>query len=545
METYESKQKIHQSQKLFNKAVYQANTAYRKGDFNSSMAWAQIAAHFAFIRHPGFYASPALESILLKIAEKIKDNSRKNSPVFKLKSRLKDSGKMRFLYVVTEFYGSGGHSAFIARWIKNTSGNSVHSLVSTAKNGQLPEILASAIEESGGWNCSLSDMSQSLVERALFLRQLANSWADVVVLFVHPFDPVPTVAFGVEGGPPVIFCNHADHAFWLGVSITDVSVDYHSLGSLISRKRRGINGSKILPIPLLKGKADPHDKLETRKKLGLEENEIMMLTVAREEKFLPYDGYNYFEVMVKFLKQNPKTKLFVVGPNHQGRWVEASALVGGRIKALGTLDRLRLEDLFAVADVYVSSFPCGSGTAMLEAGMHGVPMVGLQFMLPHITGQDDVAFTKLPVHASSISKLTASLEQVINNPYDSKERAAQVKENIEREHCLPGWNLYLDNVLQSLPSQHHLRKLTIQGGDMDSSDFYLAYLDSEMLSDELVEHSFGRLVRVYSKYLPRNDSLMLQAKSLYDALPKVYNLKKAKEYLYNLKEFIQIGLIAK
>ena len=183
---------------------------------------------------------------------------------------------------------------------------------------------------------------------------------------------------------------------------------------------------------------------------------------------------------------------------------------------------------------------------MLEAGVHGVPLVGLQInMLPHITGQDDVAFTKLPVHAASISKLTASLMQVINDPFGSKERAAQVKENIEREHCSPGWNLYLDNVLQSLPSQHHLRKLTIQGGNMDSSDFYLAYLDSEMLSDELVEHSFGRLVRVYSKYLPRNDSLMLQAKSLYDALPKVYNLKKAKEYLYNLKEFIQIGLTAK
>jgi hypothetical protein len=129
--------------------------------------------------------------------------------------------------------------------------------------------------------------------------------------------------------------------------------------------------------------------------------------------------------------------------------------------------------------------------------------------------------------------------QVINNPYDSKERAAQVKENIEHEHCSPGWNLYLDNVLQSLPSQHHLRKLSIQGGNMDSSDFYLAYLDSEMFSNELVEHSFGRLVRVYSKYLPRNDSLMLQAKSLYDALPKVNNVKNGKEYLYNFREFLR------
>jgi hypothetical protein len=539
LETNDSKQQILLSQKLFNRALDQAEAAFRLGNFNAAIAWAQITAHFATVRHPGFYVSPTLENLLLRIAQKIRQPPQTTPAVLMLKQK-QDLGKMHFLHVVSEIYSGGGHSAFIERWIKNTNLNSIHSLVSTSKNNQLPNTLFAAIEESGGWHYSLPDLTQNLVERALFLRQIANSWADVIVLFIHPFDPLPTVAFGIAEGPPVIFCNHADHQFWLGASIIDVPIDYHVSGSLISSKRRGIKESKILPIPLLKNNNGLHDKANTRKKLGLKDEEIMMLTVAREEKFLPYNGVNFFEVMVKFLKQNPNAKLFAVGPQHQGKWVEASTLVDGRIRALGTLDRPVLDELFEAADVYVTSFPCGSGTALLEAGLRGLPLAGLQNKeMPNLTGQDDVAFEKLPVHAASINELYASLEGLIKNRSSGKEWAVTVKESIENTHCSPGWNSYLEAILQSLPSQHHIRAIADPSGELDYSDFYLTYLCSKMLSDELVEHSFARLIRVYSKNLPRKDCFRLQAKSLSEALLKVRGKQKVKEYLYNFREFVE------
>jgi glycosyltransferase involved in cell wall biosynthesis len=447
---------------------------------------------------------------------------------------------MHVLHVATEVYSGGGHSAFITRWIDATKASSSHSLITTNSSNALPEELFWAIEESGGWHLSLPAMTQTLVERALLLRHLADSWADIVVLTVHPFDTLPTVAFGVEGGPPVLFCNHADHQFWVGASIIDVPVEYHASGGLVSNNRRGIRDSQVLPIPLPKTISNPAKPETAKEKLGLKNNEMMLLTVAREEKYLPYDGVDFFDVMVKFLKLHTDLKLFAAGPAPQGRWIEASTLTNGCIKALGPLDRQHLNELFDAADVYVSSFPCSSATAMLEAGLHGVPLVGLQNReMPHLTGQDDVAFEGLPIYAASVEEMFAFLEALIENRSYSKEWAIKAQKRIENTHRPPVWNRYLDKILQSLPSKHKIRILPQLNGELDYSDHYLAYLNSKMLSDELVEHTFARLIRVvYANHLSRKDCFNLQARALCEALPKIKSKSKAKEYLYNFREFL-------
>ena len=76
LETNETEQVILQSQKLFNRALTKAEATYNKGNLNGAIAWAQTAAHLASVRHPGFYVSPALENLLLEIAEKISHPSK-------------------------------------------------------------------------------------------------------------------------------------------------------------------------------------------------------------------------------------------------------------------------------------------------------------------------------------------------------------------------------------------------------------------------------------------------------------------------------------
>ncbi len=537
MENQQINQQILKSATIFNRALHKAESALKKNNLNSALAWAEIGAHFAFVRHPGFYTSAPLEKLLLQIAQKI--DVQPNHPLANLlESQTKNHDKTRFLHVLTEAYESGGHSRFITRWIRNTSENSIHSLITTSGNGILPVSLSSAIEDSGGWHNSLSEMSSSLVERSLLLRQLAKSWADIIVLFTHPFDPLPTAAFGIEGGPPIIFCNHADHVFWLGVSISDVIAEYHVTGSLLSAKRRGIVDSKLLPIPLAKAAMKFRDDA-TRGKLGLKNDELLLLTVGRDEKFLPFDNIDFLDVMVKIVKKHPKLKLIAVGPEDAGRWKEASDIVEGKIKAVGTLDRGILDMLYYAADLYVESFPCGSGTALLEAGMHAVPVIGLHLeQIPHISGEDDVSFENLKVHTYSVSDLIKSLEYMIEYPDASRQKALLIKENIENFHCQPGWNWYLDKVIKALPDHHQIRTCKSIDAQTDYADIYLAYVDSEKLSNELLEHSFSRLIRVYSKYLKRSETVQEQTKYFLNALPKVRNSQKAREYLYNFREFI-------
>jgi hypothetical protein len=399
-------------------------------------------------------------------------------------------------------------------------------------------MLSSAIRKSGGWYFSLPALTSDLYNQALFLRQFALDWADVIVLFVHPFDPVPTVAFGVNGGPPIIFCNHADHAFWLGSSIADVIADYHPSAGLLSAKRRGTQSSTILPIPLPKNNPDLRD-VSARNRLGVGDHEVMLLTVGRDEKFLPFGNYDFLSTIVKVLKNHPNAKLFAAGPCLEGRWKEASDQVGGRITALGTVDRSVLDGFYQAADLYISSFPCGSGTAMLEAGIHNLPILGLHVeSLPHFSGVDDVAFKDSGIFASSTESFEGMLDSMIKDSMSYRQRASLVKENIVRQHCSPGWNAHLDNVLQSLPSQHAVHQPKPIVAQIDYADAYFAYLGSQMLQNELPEYSLSRLIRVYSKNLPKTEAVNAQMMGLLAAMRKIDTLKKWKTYMYNLREFL-------
>ncbi len=533
--------KLSENKELFNKIVNKSSTANDRGDLESAIAWAKIAAHFAFVRHPGIYTSPVLERLLVNIAQRIDTHSDINSALCSDKSKL--FGKKRFLFVITESYGTGGHSPFIARWMKNTCDTSVHSLVTTAQNTPLPDIIDETIQDSGGWYCSLTEQSPNFVEQALFLRNISQKWADVIILLVHPYDPVPTVAFGVDGGPPILFVNHADHAFWLGTSIADFIADYHSSATTLSRRRRGRNNSKILPIPLTPINPSASSVVD-KKTLGLNDEDVILLTIAREEKFYPFGDYDFLKIIAEILKKHQNAKLIAVGPQQRGTWQEASTFVDGRIHALGTIDRFDLEKYFNIADIYLESFPCGSGTSLLEAGQHKIPLLGLNTSdLPHFNGSgDDVAFRLLSIQAKSIAEYTVRLDSMISDISSFQQNANLVKENIEREHCSPGWDDYLGRILSSLPSQHNLHTPQPVIDTIDRSDIYWESLSSRMMFNELPEHTVSRLVRTYSNHLSRDNMVAAQAENLISAFTKIDSFKRSRQFFSGFKDFVNSAI---
>ncbi|MDR1992026.1 MAG: glycosyltransferase [Nitrososphaerota archaeon] len=530
---------IAQNHQLFKKTVKKAICALDRDDLIAAVTWAKIAAHFASIRHPGIYANPDLENLLLEVAHRIDQNPPDVSGAFYLKAKPRNLGKMRFLHVITESYDTGGHSPFVSRWIENTLENSVHSIITTAQNSTLPLILQNAVDKSGGWYCSLIELSPNLMEQALLLRLLSRNWADAIVLFVHPFDPLPLVAFGIQGGPPIILCNHADHVFWLGSAIADVTVDYHCSATKIAINRRGIRAAKLLPIPLPKPCSVSYS-LELRAQLGFDAKDVVLLTVGRAEKFYPFGGYDFLNVMVGFLKEHPAVKLIATGPRCEGRWAKASVMVEGRVQALGPVERQVLENYYRVADVYVAGFPCGSGTALLEAVMHNLPIVGLHLgELPHLSLEDDVGFNELRVHQASLADFLQSLEFAVLNCRSSQQRAQveAIRRNVEREHCAPGWNGYLDAVLQALPSQHSVYAPQILNHETDYTDVYWEAQSAQMLSNELPQHSLNRLVRTYGRYLSKPEILGAQAENLRLAFLNMNNFQKTKQFILDLKAF--------
>ena len=61
-----------------------------------------------------------------------------------------------------------------------------------------------------------------MLSRAQWLRRLALSTCDYVILHVDVADVIAPCAFGAAGGPPVILVNHTAHIFWTGTATSDV-----------------------------------------------------------------------------------------------------------------------------------------------------------------------------------------------------------------------------------------------------------------------------------------------------------------------------------
>ncbi len=331
MNEYEFYRGTVPEQQLLKQTANRAEAAFERGAFNSAMVWVKVAAHFAFSRRT--LIDPTLESLLLSLAQKLERQSGM-SKFTSNKFRVKDYGKMRFLHVTTDGFGGNRQSSLIKHWIENTYVNSVHNLIVTS-NHPPSKTLISAIGKSGGWYFSLPALTTKCCDQALFMRQFAIDWADVVVLSVQPFDPLPTVAFGVAGGPPTILCSPVSQGLCLGRRVADVVVD--------------MENSDLLPAQ--------------------------------------------------------------------------------------------------------------------------------------------------------------------------------------------GWNAYFGNLLQSLPSQHNLQKIKQTKAQSDQN-----FLGKQTLPEELPEYSLCRLIRYYSESLPKNDALNAQLATFPSALRKVDSFKKAKEYLFNLREFLNFTL---
>ena len=492
----------------FDIALENARKAVRAQSWLTGTVWAQVAADLAFNRHPGFFSSPELEGVLGEIAHHLPNTNPSASHVFIPKPSIK--GKPRILHVATNTHGSGGHTRLIERFTINSSENYEHFLVTTAQRGPLPERLRRAFCTSGNNWLDLSTPGSDLLSRSLKLRSLSREIADVIFLHTHPFDVVPTLAFGVPGGPPVVILNHADHLFWVGASIADAVADIRLAGQQLTVNRRQIPTTKILPIPLANAKEEisGQERLAARKRLGIDIDAIVLLTIATPYKYIPLGGYNFFTTITEILMTHKKAILLACGPNNSGLWKETSKLVSGRIRALG--GQSNLADFHAAADIYLDPFPYASLTSLLETSLYAVPAVGMANQASPIFSDGSIIEGDGWTHALTTKEYLAHVGELIT---DSEMRIKQGKRLLEQtvaRHLLPAWGAYFNELLDELPSFHAVRTLESQPQNIDVNDLFLATMNQ--LSSG--RHSLNTSLRKHGGCFPAKERLRLLMKGL-------------------------------
>jgi len=106
---------------------------------------------------------------------------------------------------------------------------------------------------------------------------------------------VTRLAFGVEGGPPVLMVNHSAHIFWAGSSIADLVINCRGsqLEESWTKVHRGIPRCATLPIPLPDSAAtgiavDDRKRDRAKERFGIPADAFVILTVGIHISIRPW-----------------------------------------------------------------------------------------------------------------------------------------------------------------------------------------------------------------------------------------------------------------
>lgn len=426
-----------------------AARAYDDGRIDLAIIWVSIAAEFAWGLLPGFHSSPEMERLLLECAKHVPDAA--SSDVRDHASRA--DGRPRILHIATKAYDIGGHARVIERWaLRDRKG--IHSLVTLAQGRQvLPDWLRQAIASSGG--------QIHVVEESDYLRKAARLrelWrrSTHVLDNTHPHDPTPILAFGVEGGPPVIRYNTADMVFWLGVSVADVVLNSRDSGHQCALQRRGCVRNEFLPLPLIDFPIEERDAA-LRARLGIPAQACVLLTVGTAYKFTPSGKWNFFRIMEQVLGSEADACLIAVGPRLEGMWQALSSRFPGRVFPMGAMSDFT--SAIRSADISVESFPFCSPTSSMEAILRcAVPVHRVRERDAPVMSNDDPALAAFPSY-EDVGEYVAGLRELIRCRDARVDLGKRQREAVRAVHCSTQWDERADRVLAAATG-HSVRTFT-------------------------------------------------------------------------------------
>ena len=483
----EGRQLIQQNFQVFRSLVAQVKDLEQRRKYDAAAVYAQIAANYAQSNHCGFFVSRELEQILLMIGQKTMPNNLDLRQITALPGK-----PTKILHVSTHVKNIGGISRLMWRWIQHDSERS-HSVALTRQAPQeIPKKLKAAVFRHQGKIHILNDKNGGIISRAKRLRECAAD-ADIVVLHTWEYDVVPTIAFANKAqSPPVIYTNNGDHWFWAGVGVSDVVANLRESGMHLSQDRRDIEAQRNMLLPtILEPTHREFSRKEAKQQLGIDENSVMLLSIARAVKYKTIDCISFADAHVQLLKQYQQVTLVVIGPDDSEDWSTAIQQTQGRIRVLGETPDTAI--FYQAADIYVDSFPFVSITSILEAGSYGVPSVS---RYPYssdvcgVLGADMPGLTGNLIRVRDLQEYTAALSRLIEDEPFRLSLGEATRGKIEETHWGSNWQRALDDIYSFAMT---IPRITVTSDSIDEMflgepDVFLAKVNQTDISNVMHWH---------------------------------------------------------
>lgn len=458
----------NKSNRLYDFALTQANKHFKKEEYESAIDFIHFAATLAWRTHPGFFHSNEFENILTNIGLKISNQNmlRENLPHFSNNY----PEKKKICHILSTAYLTGGHTRLVAHLIDNCRihcQNQVHSIVITNQcKNKVPEWLINSAKNNSG-ECIVIPNNTTWLQKAYLLKSLTKEWANIVVLHMHPNDPLPNLAFSsLDWQIPVLFCNHADHVFSLGMSISKVLDIRESGQKITNQERKPGSKSQLLPIPIMDKMIDTNQnretlRLEARKRLNLPLYDKIVLTIGSEYKYKPALGYNFNKCINKILFKDNTMHIYAIGLPNSGLWKALSKETKGRFHPIGIINNPTiLQDYYLAADIYIEGFPMGSLTAMLDAGLYMLPMQRINNPFAPILSGDDIALDQFMSIANNEDEyISGTIKLMQTSTAIRNNLGKKIRDSIIINHCGKAWvEKWWNPIIEQINIESHVNQ---------------------------------------------------------------------------------------
>ena len=462
---------IRFNQKVYDFLIDCAQYYHAKKTVDKSLFFCQKAADFATFNYCGFYAEGRLEALLADIGKPAKQPDR--PPVAA-------GARLRVLHYATYIYEVGGHTRLIENWITNDAGNH-HDLVLVHQDEPAPSFILAALALAQGQLIPLKGKNQ--LEQARHLAVLKEQY-DVIILHHHPNDLLPALAFSANGGTPVAVMNHGDHRYWLGAGICDVLVEMRDNLIAPDRQHRQLREFCFLPLPIAARNLTTQEYVASRLELGVQEGEVLLLSIGASYKYQPIDDRNFFLDIRSILDRNEQARMFVVGITPDSELAREYA--HPRLTFVAPTSEL---DVFRNAcDIYVEGYPFSSFMAYLEVARLGKP-VQRMYNAPLLNRYEPVDYPNPVQYPADLAEWQRDLQRLITEPITRKAQGQGEKHNLAL-HDVSSWQQYVSTFYEALPLlKHKFTKLVKAAVFAEENDIYL-YNMQKIYSWNIVAHDF-------------------------------------------------------
>lgn len=433
-----------------------------------------------------YLSSDKLENILI-------DNA------IKLKTKLPDKYQQNnILHILTYSYPNGGHTRVIERWVKHDINLKTHSILLTEqKKVQINLELHNIIKKQNGNIFSISHI-KDIQKKALLLRKIASRY-EIIILHIHNHDITPILAFGTSDFKrPVLFYNHSDHLFWIGVSISDLILEIRSYGVKISNKYRGTNKSYLLGIPIEKNNISLNlDKNILKQKLSIPLNSKIVLSVASSYKFTPTENINFIKIAEQIININSEILFIIIGANAKKlNWDSTVKKLNNRLIILPKIPYNQLLDYISITDLYIDSLPLGGGVAIIDMIYSNIPILSLKYIIPNF----DFLLNSQAL-CDNLDELLQKVNLILYNKNYKKIHIKEIHKRLNQFTSKKLWDYKIQNIYNITQNiQHTVSNIHSKKCDDDNINNFLCILYKTYLFDIVKIIGFKNFL----KYLFKN-----------------------------------------